>query len=152
MHSKGAFAASREATCHLNGVACNLHDSIRFRIVLYGNVRVFIQCFQVAWQVHIAIVDVLWVEIVDPIGNIDKLFKCKQALGFDGCIAFVLLIDILLADLGEQNGQVGYLPVHDVKCFHLQFHVLLIRLDLLYTNQIVRISLRLDHLHPVRHL
>ena len=152
MHSEGAFPASRETASHLNGVSCDLHNTIWLGVVLHSDVRVFIQCLQVAWQIHIAVVDVLWVEIVDPIGNIDKLLKCKQALGFDGRVALVLLIDVLLADLGEQNGQVGYLPVHDVKCFHLQFNVLLVRLDLLYADQIVRIGLRLDHLHPVRHL
>ena len=71
---------------------------------------------------------------MDPISDIDKLLKCEQALGFDGCVAFVLLIDVLLTDLGEQDRQVGYLPVHDVKCFHLQLHVLLVRLNLLYAH------------------
>ena len=96
---------------------------IHLRKLLDKRLGMIIQLLEIGRQFQIIIVDVSWIELVDPIHDPHRILQDEHALALDADLRFFLLGDVGLQEFDQKYDYMSNLLVQNVDAAHVLFGV-----------------------------
>ena len=91
----------------------------------------------------------MWVELLNPIGDVDDLLQIVHPFGLKLSMSLITLVAEAFLHLKDQDRYVDHLPVDDIQSSHLVLTVKLVCFYLVEFFNVFGVSLSLDNLQPV---